>query len=343
MTGAFRAGTRLTAEREDTALPLVSARGLTKDFGGDGGLFGRAETPLRAVAEVSLDIARGEVLGVVGESGSGKSTLGRLLLRLIEPTAGSITFDGHDVSTMVPRDLRRFRRHMQMIFQDPYASLNARMTVGDALIESLMLHRELRRSEAKDAAASLLSKVGLTLEHLGRFPRAFSGGQRQRVAIARALASQPGFIVADEPVSALDVSIQAEVINLLQDLQRELGLSLMFISHDLSVVEVMADRVMVLYLGRVMETAPTEALFGRPAHPYTAILMQAAPGAKRQGERLLATGEIPSPRNPPSGCVFRTRCPFAIAACGEGGRPALREIAPGHFKACIRDDIALSQ
>ena len=321
--------------------PLVSARALTKDFGGSGGMLGRPEKPLRAVADVSLDIAAGEVLGVVGESGSGKSTLGRLLLRLIEPTAGSITFDGKDVSAMTPAELRRFRRHMQMIFQDPYASLNARMTVGDALTESLRLHRGLGRAKAKDAAAALLAQVGLTREHLSRYPRAFSGGQRQRVAIARALASQPRFIVADEPVSALDVSIQAEVINLLQDLQRALGLSLMFISHDLSVVEIIADRVMVLYLGRVMETAPTEALFSRPRHPYTAILMQAAPGAKRTGERLLATGEIPSPRDPPSACVFRTRCPFAIPACAEGGRPALREIAPGHFKACIRDDIAL--
>ena len=323
------------------ATPLVSARGLTKDFGGGGGVFGRSEKPLRAVAEVSLDIGRGEVLGVVGESGSGKSTLGRLLLRLVEPTEGTITFDGEDVSAMPRRELRWFRRHMQMIFQDPYASLNARMTVGDALTESLTLHRGLKRSDAKDAAGALLSQVGLTREHLARYPRAFSGGQRQRVAIARALASHPRFIVADEPVSALDVSIQAEVINLLQDLQRELGLSLMFISHDLSVVEVIADRVMVLYLGRVMETAPTEALFSRPAHPYTAILLQASPGARPAGERLLATGEIPSPRNPPSGCVFRTRCPFAIQACAEGSRPALREIAPGHFKACIRDDLAL--
>jgi oligopeptide/dipeptide ABC transporter ATP-binding protein len=321
--------------------PLVSAFGLTKDFGGSGGFLTRSEKPLRAVAEVSLEIGRGEILGVVGESGSGKSTLGRLLLRLVEPTEGTITFDGEDVSAMPARDLRRFRRHMQMIFQDPYASLNARMTVGDALSESLRLHRSLTRSDAKDAAATLLAQVGLTREHLARYPRAFSGGQRQRVAIARALASQPRFIVADEPVSALDVSIQAEVINLLQDLQRELGLSLMFISHDLSVVEVIADRVMVLYLGRVMETAPTEALFSRPAHPYTAILMQAAPGARRAGDRLLAAGEIPSPRDPPSGCVFRTRCPFAIPACAEGGRPASREIAPGHFKACIRDDIAL--
>jgi oligopeptide/dipeptide ABC transporter ATP-binding protein len=229
---------------------------------------------------------------------------------------------------------------MQMVFQDPFASLNARMTVGDALAEPLRLHRRLSASEARDAAADLMRKVGLTSEHLGRYPRAFSGGQRQRVAIARALASEPKFIVADEPVSALDVSIQAEVINLLRDLQRDLGLALMFIGHDLSVVEIIADRVMVLYLGRVMEEAPTEALYARPAHPYTAALMQAAPGARRDRPGIVLSGEIPSPRNPPSGCVFRTRCPFALPACAEG-RPTLREIAPGHRKACIRDDLVL--
>jgi oligopeptide/dipeptide ABC transporter ATP-binding protein len=320
--------------------PLISARGLTKDFGVAGGFLKAKGRPVRAVDDVSVDIGRGEVLGVVGESGSGKSTLGRLLLRLIEATAGEIRFDGQDLLGMPVRDLRRFRRNMQMIFQDPYASLNPRMTIGDTLTESLRLHRGLARSEAENAAASLLGQVGLTAEHLRRYPRAFSGGQRQRVAIARALASQPHFIVADEPVSALDVSIQAEVINLLQDLQRELRLSLMFISHDLSVVEIMSDRVMVLYLGRTMEIASTEELFARPAHPYTAVLMQAAPGANRGGQRLILSGEIPSPSNPPSGCVFRTRCPFAVKACGEV-RPALREISPGHFKACIRDDLAL--
>lgn len=320
--------------------PLISASGLTKDFGSAGGFLKAKGRPVRAVADVSVDIGQGEVLGVVGESGSGKSTLGRLLLRLIEPTSGEIRFDGQDLSGMPLRDLRRFRRNMQMIFQDPYASLNPRMTIGDTLTESLRLHRGLARSEAEDAAASLLGQVGLTAEHLRRYPRAFSGGQRQRVAIARALASQPRFIVADEPVSALDVSIQAEVINLLQDLQRELQLSLMFISHDLSVVEIMSDRVMVLYLGRTMEIAPTEELFARPAHPYTLVLMQAAPGTSRGGQRLVLSGEIPSPSNPPSGCVFRTRCPFAVKACGEV-RPTLREISPGHFKACIRDDLAL--
>jgi oligopeptide/dipeptide ABC transporter ATP-binding protein len=320
--------------------PLISARGLTKDFGVAGGFLKAKGRPVRAVADVSVDIGQGEVLGVVGESGSGKSTLGRLLLRLIEPTSGEIHFDGQDLSGMPLRDLRKFRRNMQMIFQDPYASLNPRMTIGDTLTESLRLHRGLAKREAADAAASLLGQVGLTAEHLRRYPRAFSGGQRQRVAIARALASQPRFIVADEPVSALDVSIQAEVINLLQDLQRELQLSLMFISHDLSVVEIMSDRVMVLYLGRTMEIAPTEELFACPAHPYTLVLMQAAPGASRGRQRLVLSGEIPSPSNPPSGCVFRTRCPFAVKACGEV-RPALREISPGHFKACIRDDIAL--
>jgi peptide/nickel transport system ATP-binding protein len=322
------------------ATPLVEARGLTKDFDVSGGFLARAAAPVRAVDSVSLAIRPSEVLGVVGESGSGKSTLGRLLLRLLEPTAGEVFFDGQDLLALPLRDLRRFRRHMQMVFQDPFASLNARMTVGDALAEPLRLHRRLSAREARDAAADLMRKVGLTSEHLGRYPRAFSGGQRQRVAIARALASEPKFIVADEPVSALDVSIQAEVINLLRDLQRDLGLALMFIGHDLSVVEIIADRVMVLYLGRVMEQAPTEALYARPAHPYTAALMQAAPGARRDRPGIVLSGEIPSPRNPPSGCVFRTRCPFALPACAEG-RPTLREIAPGHRKACIRDDLVL--
>jgi oligopeptide/dipeptide ABC transporter ATP-binding protein len=322
------------------ATPLVEARGLTKDFDVSGGFLARAAAPVRAVDSVSLAIRPSEVLGVVGESGSGKSTLGRLLLRLLEPTAGEVRFEGQDLLALPLRDLRRFRRHMQMVFQDPFASLKARMTVGDALAEPLRLHRRLSAREARDAAADLIRKVGLTSEHLGRYPRAFSGGQRQRVAIARALASEPKFIVADEPVSALDVSIQAEVINLLRDLQRDLGLALMFISHDLSVVEIMADRVMVLYLGRVMEEAPTQALYARPAHPYTAALMQAAPGARHDRPGIVLSGEIPSPRNPPSGCVFRTRCPFALPACAEG-RPALREIAPGHRKACIRDDLVL--
>jgi oligopeptide/dipeptide ABC transporter ATP-binding protein len=319
--------------------PLVWARNLSKDFASGGGLLGAAPDPVRAVDDVSLEIGTGEVLGVVGESGSGKSTLGRLLLRLIEPTTGEIFFEGLNLSALRSRELRGFRRHMQMIFQDPYASLNARMMIGDALAEPLRLHQGLSKAEAWEAAAALAQQVGLTREHLRRYPRAFSGGQRQRIAIARAIATRPRLIIADEPVSSLDVSIQAEVINLLQDLQREFGLALMFISHDLSVIEVIADRVMVLYLGRVMETAPTAALYRRPAHPYTAALMQAAPGA-RQGKRILLAGEIPSPRNPPSGCVFRTRCPFAVADCART-RPALRAVAPDHLTACIRDDLVL--
>ena len=329
---------RAAVSADAAAEPLVSAAGLTKHFPIREGLFGRSDRAVRAVEDVSFDIGPGEVLGVVGESGSGKSTLGRLVLRLIDPTAGRIRFMGRDLAAMRGAELRRIRRHMQMIFQDPFASLNARMTVGDALIEPLRLHRGLSGRQAEDAAVGLLRQVGLSPDHMRRYPRAFSGGQRQRIAIARALTPEPRFIVADEPVSALDVSIQAEVVNLLQDLQRRLGLSLMFISHDLSVVELVADRVMVLYLGRVMETAPTEALYRRPAHPYTAALLQAVPGAKRRRERLLPRGEIPSPANPPSGCVFRTRCPFAVRACAENV-PPLAPVGPGHFKACIRDEI----
>jgi oligopeptide/dipeptide ABC transporter ATP-binding protein len=320
--------------------PLIVAQSLTKDFGGSRRFLSAPSRPVRAVHDVSLDLARGEVLGIVGESGSGKSTLGRLVLRLLEPTAGKVFFGGTDLGVLAPVEMRRFRRHMQMIFQDPFASLNARMTVGDALVEPLRLHRGLSRTDALEEAARLMEKVGLTHEQLARYPRAFSGGQRQRVAIARALASSPSFIVADEPVSALDVSIQAEILNLLQDLQRGLGLALMFISHDLSVVEVVSDRVMVLYLGRVMELAPTEALYARPAHPYSAALMAAAPGSGRKDERLILSGEIPSPSDPPSGCVFRTRCPFAVSDCARTV-PPLREIAPGHRKACIRDDLVL--
>jgi len=315
--------------------PLVAACALSKDFAA-------GRRTLRALDGVSLTIAPGQVLGVVGESGSGKSTLGRLLIRLMEPSAGTVTFDGQDLLALAPGPMRRYRRNMQMVFQDPFASLNARMTVADTLADPLRLHRGLRGAALQDAAAGLLEQVGLTAEHLRRYPCAFSGGQRQRIAIARALASEPRFIVADEPVSALDVSIQAEVINLLQDLQRRLDLALLFISHDLSVMEIVADRVMVLYLGRVMEAAPVEALFARPRHPYTVALMQAAPGAggMRREARIVLTNEIPSPLDPPSGCVFRTRCPFAIPDCA-AVRPELEEVAPGHLKACIRDDLAL--
>ncbi len=319
--------------------PLIQARDISKYFESSSGFLSKAKPPVRAVEGVDVDIAAGEVLGVVGESGSGKSTLGRLILRLIEATRGSVSFDGEDIGNLGASDMRRFRRHMQMIFQDPFASLNSRMSIGDALLEPITLHRDLRGGEARDEAVALLEKVGLSGDHIKRYPRMFSGGQRQRIAIARALASAPRFIVADEPVSALDVSIQAEVINLLEKLQSELGLTLMFISHDLSVVEVITDRVMVLYLGRVMELAPTDKLYSRPAHPYTAALLQAAPGVKT-GKKHILKGEIPSPANPPSGCVFRPRCPFAINECAQTV-PKLRPVADNHFKACIRDDLAL--
>ncbi|WP_102958109.1 ABC transporter ATP-binding protein [Mangrovicella endophytica] len=319
--------------------PLIVVRGLTKHFETGGSLFSKARRPIRAVEAVDLELAPGEVLGLVGESGSGKSTLGRLVLRLIEPTAGRVDFRGRELGELGAAELRRFRRHMQMIFQDPFASLNSRMTVGAALLEPLALHRGLKGGKAREAAVDLLEQVGLSGDHMARYPRMFSGGQRQRIAIARALAAGPDFIVADEPVSALDVSIQTEIINLLQDLQARLGLTLMFISHDLSVVEVISDRVMVLYLGRVMEVAPTEALYAAPAHPYTAALLNAAPGMGSNRRHILK-GEIPSPANPPSGCVFRTRCPFAIDDCARIV-PELRVVGAGHSKACIRDDLAL--
>lgn len=323
-----------------SAAPLVRARGLAKHFPIGGGFLSAPRGAIRAVEAVDLDVGSGEVVGVVGESGSGKSTLGRLMLRLLEATAGRIEFDGQDLGSLDRDQLRRFRRNFQMIFQDPISSLNARMAIGDTLVEPMQLHFGMTRREAEDAAVRLLEQVGLGVQHMRRYPRSFSGGQGQRIAVARALASSPKFIVADEPVSALDVSVQAEVVNLLKGLQQDLSLALLFISHDLSVVEVIADRVVVLYLGRIMEVAPTEELYQRPAHPYTAALLQAVPGAVPPGSRVLLKGEIPSPASPPSGCVFRTRCPFATSDCA-AVVPELREVAPGQFKACIRDDLSL--
>jgi oligopeptide/dipeptide ABC transporter ATP-binding protein len=317
--------------------PLLRVEAVAKHFPAAGGAM------VRAVEDVSLEVGRGEVLGVVGESGSGKTTLGRLILRLVEPTHGRVVLGGIEVTSLAPAVLRRFRQAMQMVFQDPYSSLNPRMTVGQTLVEALRAHRpDLSRREARERAAALLARVGLTAEHLDRYPRAFSGGQRQRVAIARALAPEPSLVVADEPVSALDVSVQAETVNLLKELQEGLGLGLIFISHDLSVVEAISDRVMVLYLGRVAEVGPVEAIYDRPAHPYTAALLQAAPGGglRPGAPRHVLRGEIPSPAAPPSGCVFRTRCPFAVEACARE-IPTLRPVGPGHFKACIRDGLPL--
>jgi peptide/nickel transport system ATP-binding protein len=302
--------------------------------------FGHGERPVRAVDDVSFDIRDGEVLGLVGESGSGKTTIGRSVLKLIEPTAGQVTFDGIDLVPLSASAMRPYRRRLQIIFQDPYASLNPRRRVGDTLDEAMATHGLHPGPARKARIAELLLLVGLSPLHAQRFPHEFSGGQRQRIGIARALAVEPQFIVADEPVSALDVSIQAQVINLLSDLREKFGLTMLFISHDLDVVEYLCDRIVVLYLGKVMEIAPAKDLYRSPQHPYTQALLEASPRPDpdmRRTRRLLQ-GDIPSPVNPPSGCVFRTRCPYAQDACAVTV-PPLREIAPGRFKACLRDDV----
>jgi peptide/nickel transport system ATP-binding protein len=311
-------------------------RGLRKYFPIRGGVFSRVVANVKAVEDVSFTINRGEVVGLVGESGSGKTTVGRAILRLIEPTAGEVLFDGVDVAKLPKAKMREYRR-MQIIFQDPFASLNPRMSVGDIIGEALTIHN-LARGKAKEArVADLLERVGMNAGHMRRYPHEFSGGQRQRIGIARALAVDPDFIVADEPVSALDVSIQAQVVNLLQDLKDELGLTMLFIAHDLGVVEYISDKVIVMYLGRIMEIAPAKELYRNPVHPYTEALLSAVPipdpTVKR--DRVILQGDIPSPINPPSGCVFRTRCPIAVEDC-KHVVPPLEEVNPGHFKACIR-------
>jgi peptide/nickel transport system ATP-binding protein len=316
---------------------LLDVRGLRKYFPIRGGVFSRVVANVKAIEDVSFIIKRGEVVGLVGESGSGKTTVGRSILRLIEPTAGEVLFDGVDVAKLPKAKMREYRRKMQIIFQDPFASLNPRMSVGDIIGEALTIHN-LARGKAKEArVADLLERVGMNAGHMRRYPHEFSGGQRQRIGIARALAVDPAFIVADEPVSALDVSIQAQVVNLLQDLKDELGLTMLFIAHDLGVVEYISDHVIVMYLGRIMEIAPAKELYRNPVHPYTEALLSAVPipdpTVKR--ERVILQGDIPSPINPPSGCVFRTRCPIAVEDC-KHVVPPLEEIAPGHFKACIR-------
>ncbi len=310
--------------------PLLAVDGLSKHFG-------HAPKLVRAVEDVSFAVAPGEVLGLVGESGSGKSTVGRLILRLIDPTAGSITFAGQEIADLPERRLRFLRAQAQMVFQDPYASLNPRLRVESIIGEALSAHGLVRGSVRRERIAALLEMVGLGADHMSRFPHEFSGGQRQRIGIARALAVEPKLIVADEPVSALDVSVQAQVLNLMQDLRRRLDLAMLFISHDLDVVELMCDRIAVLYLGRIMEIGSTHDICLRPRHPYTRALMaaspKAVPGAPKP-ERLLK-GDIPSPIAPPSGCVFRTRCPIAIPDCA-GEVPAFRSFGPGHRVACIR-------
>ncbi|KWV51571.1 peptide ABC transporter ATP-binding protein [Rhizobium altiplani] len=315
--------------------PLLSVRDLSKSYASHG-------TQLTILKDISFDIGKGEVVGLVGESGSGKTTIGRSVLRLVEPSSGNVRFDGVELTGLSSTAMRRMRPRMQYIFQDPFASLSPRMTIGEILTEGLKIQRIGTRKERLERARVALEQVDLPAEAINRYAHEFSGGQRQRIGIARALTLAPELIVADEPVSALDVSIQAQVINLLRDLQQRLGLTMLFISHDLAVVEYICDRVIVLYLGRIMEIATSSDLYARPQHPYTRALLSAIPstdvGAKR--DRRVLRGEIPSPANPPSGCVFRTRCPHVIEACSQAV-PELREVAPGHLKACIRDDIPL--
>jgi oligopeptide/dipeptide ABC transporter ATP-binding protein len=327
------------APSRDPAQPLLSVRDLTKHFPIKRGVFGRVTGQVRAVDGVSFDVAPGETLALVGESGCGKSTTGRAILRLIEPTSGSVSFDGVDVRALDSSELRKLRRRMQIVFQDPFSSLNPRMSIGAIVREGLTIHRLAEGSAADARVRQLLEEVGLRPEYASRYPHEFSGGQRQRVGIARALSVEPSFIVCDEPVSALDVSVQAQVVNLLQDLQRDRGLAYLFIAHDLSVVEHIADRVAVMYLGHVVELAPVEKLYNEPVMPYTQALLSAVPapepGVKR--ERILLAGDVPSPANPPSGCVFHPRCqhPARDAACAKIV-PPLEEKTPGHWAACIK-------
>lgn len=311
---------------------LVQVRGLVKHFPVEGG-----EDVWRAVDGVSFDILRGETLGLVGESGCGKSTTGRCLLRLIEPTHGDIEFEGRDVTAMGKRELRELRREMQIIFQDPNASLNPRMKIGDIIAEPLVIHGIGDKTERRERVAWLLGKVGLDADYMKRYSHEFSGGQLQRIGVARSLALNPKLIVADEPVSALDVSVQAQVVNLLQDLQAEFGLTYLFISHGLAVVEHISTRVAVMYLGRIMEIADAQELYVNPLHPYTLALLSAIPipDPKQKRDRIILKGDVPTSRNPPSGCRFRTRCPMAIDDC-RSIDPELREVAPGHSVACIR-------
>jgi len=315
--------------------PLLEVKRLKKHFPIKSGFFKKTTGYVKAVDGIDLQVFPGETLGIVGESGCGKSTTGRTILRLLEPTAGEVWFDGKDLARLSREEMRRMRKDLQMVFQDPYASLNPRMTIKQILMESLAVHNIGTREERLATIEEMIEIVGLRKEHLNRHPHDFSGGQRQRIGIARALVVKPKLIIADEPVSALDVSIQSQILNLLKDLKKEFNLTLMFISHDLSVVKHLCDRVAVMYLGRVVEIADKRTLFDNPSHPYTRALLSAVPVAKprQKRERILLTGDLPSPANPPSGCTFHPRCPHATDLC-KTKAPSLADIGGGQFVSC---------
>lgn len=320
---------------DQTKEPLLVVKGLKKHFPFKKGMFSKETGYVRAVDGVDFTVYRGETLGIVGESGCGKSTTGQMILQLLEPTEGEIWFEGRNLSTLGKNEVRTLRQHLQMIFQDPYSSLNPRMRVEDIVAEPLRVHGTHKGSELKEKVVELLRLVGLDAHHMSRHPHEFSGGQRQRIGIARALALNPSLIVCDEPVSALDVSIQAQVLNLMQDLQSQFSLTYMFISHDLSVVKFICDRVGVMYLGRMVEMAPTAEMFAEPLHPYTKALMSAVPVPDPEAarERIVLTGDVPNPQSPPTGCTFHTRCPYVMDSCRQAV-PEWREVSPGRHVAC---------
>ncbi|MGB9867682.1 MAG: ABC transporter ATP-binding protein [Bacillota bacterium] len=316
---------------------LLEVRNLKKYFSLGAGLLGSGRSVVKAVDGVSFWVRKGETLGLVGETGCGKTTVGRTVVRLYQPTAGSVSFDGKDISNLSEEQLRPFRRRMQMVFQDPYASLNPRMTVGEIIGEPLEVHTSLSRRERQERVFQLLELVRLNREHANRFPHEFSGGQRQRIGLARALAVEPEFIVCDEPISALDVSIQAQIVNMFEDLQEQLGLTYLFIAHDLSMVKHISRRVAVMYLGKIVELASSAELYDKPLHPYTQALLSAIPipdpKVEAERKRIVLEGDVPSPVNPPSGCRFRTRCRYATQQCAEA-EPQLVDVGAGHLVAC---------